>query len=311
MLNEIKNKKLLREQIETLKRSILKSKVFLPVTVSKFVFLCGANKIDKSISERREAIIEFSKKHLSHTQFFLAEKIFKTLQKEGHKENILDVEHHISKFADNIVIILESPSAFAELGAFAHKELREKLIIINDKQYVSEESFINLGPIKAIEEHSGKHKIIHYKMSSDGIKRRDAIGDVFDPLYKLLKDPIKGRASAVKIESCDPSKTFDKYSAMFIHDLIYFTGPIFPKELVEVLKIIFGDNSFDLKKHLAILAAFESLSRGEIDSGKEKGNIYKSKIGNTYYKYNFDTNKIISTFRNYMLKGYPERIYEY
>ena len=191
MLNEIKNKKLLRKQIQTLKRSIQKSKVIRPSNVSKFVFLCGANKEKDTISERRKALIDFSKKHLKHTQFFLAEKVFKTLQSEGHKGNILDVEHEISEFADHIVIILESPSAFAELGAFAHNELRERLIIINDKHYESEESFINLGPIKAIEERSGKQNIIHYKMNSDGIKRLDAIGDVYAPLFDLLKDPIK------------------------------------------------------------------------------------------------------------------------
>lgn len=302
MLNEIKNKKLLRKQIESLKRSIQKSKVLRPSDVSKFVFLCGANKEKDSISERRKAIIDFSKKNLKHTQFFLAEKVFKTLQSEGHKGNILDVEHEISEFADHIVIILESPSAFAELGAFAHNELRERLIIINDKQYESEESFINLGPIKAIEERSGKQNIIHYEMSSDGIERLDAIGDVYAPLFDLLKDPIKNSRSAVRLESCDPSKKPDKNSAMFIHDLIYFTGPIYLKELVEILKIIFGDTSFKLKEHLALLTAFESIRRD--DRG-----LYKSNIGETYFDYKIDTNIIISTFRNYMLKGYPERIY--
>jgi len=173
-----------------------------------------------SISERRKALIEFSNIHLKHTQFFLAERMFAILKEEGHKGNILDVEHEISKFADHIVIILESSSAFAELGAFAHTSLRKKLIVINDKQYESENSFINLGPIKAIEECSGRHNIIHYKMNIDGIKRLDAIGDVFAPLYDLLKEPIKSRASAVNLESCDPSKNFDKNSAMFVHDLI-------------------------------------------------------------------------------------------
>lgn len=303
MLNEIRNKKVLREKIQILQRSIESSKVYRPTNISKFVFLCGANKDKDSISERRKALIDFSSIHLKHTQFFLAEKMFATLKKEGHKGNILDVEHKISEFSDHIVIILESSSAFAELGAFAHTELRNKLIVINDKQYKDENSFINLGPIKAIEECSGKQNIINYAMSLDGINRRDAIGDVFDPLYELLKEPIKEKkASAINLETCDPSKKFDKNSAMFVHDLIYFTGPIYLKELVEVLKIIFGDVSFKIKEHLAILTAFKSISRN--DDG-----FYKSNIDKTYYEYRFDTNKLISTFRNYMLKSYPERIY--
>ncbi len=269
--------------------------------MSKFVFLCGANKEKDTISERRKAVIEFSKKHLKHTQFFLAEKVFNTLQAEGHKGNILDVEHEISKFADHIVIILESPSAFAELGAFAHNELRKKLIVINDKQYETEKSFINLGPIKAIEECSGKKNIIQYKMNADGIKKLDAIGDIYALLFDLLKEPIKGRASAVNLEFCNPVE-FNKNSAMFIHDLIYFTGPIKLIELVEVLKIVFGDNPFKLTNNLAILTAFEFIRRNE-------EGIYKINTGKTYYRYKFDTNDLISTFRNYMLKGYPKRIY--
>ena len=89
---------------------------------------------------------------------------------------------------------------------------------------------------------------------------------------------------------------------MFIHDLIYFTGPIKLIELVEVLKIVFGDNPFKLTNNLAILTAFEFIRRNE-------EGIYKINTGKTYYRYKFDTNDLISTFRNYMFKGYPKRIY--
>lgn len=188
MLQEIKTKKLLRDKILSLKKSLDTSKIYHPENVSKLVFLCGANKDKDSISERRKALIEFSKIHLRNTQFILAERMFFTLQKEGEKGNILDVENNISKVADHIIIILESPSAFAELGAFTHTSLREKLIVINDKKYEYENSFINLGPIKAIKElPEGKQNIIHYKMRVDGIDRPDAIGEVFEPLFDLLK----------------------------------------------------------------------------------------------------------------------------
>ena len=152
MLNEIRNKKLIHARINDLQRFLNNSKVYQPSNISNFVFLCGANKSKSEPSERRKALIKFSKNHLPHTQFFLAEKMFNTLQKEGHKGNILDVEHLISGFSDYILIILESNSAFAELGAFSHNTLRDKLIVINDLKFKDEESFINLGPIKAIEE---------------------------------------------------------------------------------------------------------------------------------------------------------------
>ncbi len=57
-----------------------------------FVFLCGANIEDNKPSKRRQALIDFSTRQLSHTKFFIAEQIFEFLLKEGHKENSLDIE---------------------------------------------------------------------------------------------------------------------------------------------------------------------------------------------------------------------------
>ena len=311
MFNEIKTKKLIRERVNALQRAINKSRVYLPSGISKFVFLCGANKTPKEISERRKALIEFSKANLPHTHFFLAEKMLSTLKNEGHKGNILDVENRISDFSDYILIILESPSAFTELGAFSHDKLRSKLVVINNLEFKKEESFINLGPIKAIEERSGQERIIYYKMNKDGVTNRDTIGDTFHQIYELFKDPITstGKAAlrkAADLESLDPSKKFDKKSAMFIHDLIYLSGPMLYKELIELLKLIFGnENKYNEVTHLlAILSSFESIERNE------KG-LYRSKLNDTYYDFEFDISKYISTFRNYTLKNYPERLYAY
>jgi hypothetical protein len=305
MLNEIKNKKLVRDRVVSLKTAINCSKVFTPYNTSQFVFLCGANKSKDQISERRRALIDFSRKNLPHTQFFLAENIFSTLQDEGHKDNILDVENLISDFSDFIIIILESPSAFAELGAFSHETLREKLVVINDFKFKDEKSFINLGPIKAIEEKAGKDRIIHYKMSSDGIHKKDAIGDIYNDIYQLFKDPVKVKRKPLTIDMCDPSKCFDKTTAMFIHDLIYLSGPILHKELIELLILVFGDKAFNDVKHLlAILTSFDSIERN-------KASLFRSRRKDTYFNYLFDLTKIISMFRNYTLKLYPERIYEY
>tara|TARA_R110001592_G_scaffold58129_1_gene176422 strand:- start:1588 stop:2505 length:918 start_codon:yes stop_codon:yes gene_type:complete len=305
MLHEIKTKKLIHIKVDELQTAIKNSRVYLPSNISKFVFLCGANKNSQEISERRKALIDFSKVHLPHTHFFLAEKMFATLREEGHKGNILDVESLISGFSDFILIILESPSAFTELGAFSHDTLREKLVVINNSEYKKEASFINLGPIKAIEEKSGKDRIIYYKMDKDGVTNRDAIGDTFHQIYNLFKEPIRSKRKSVNLVSLNPAKNFDKKSAMFIHDLIYLSGPILHKELIELLKLIFGDDSYNKAAHLlAILSSFESIERN-------KKGLYRSKINTTYYDFEFDTSKYISTFRNYTLKDYPERIYAY
>ena len=304
MLEIIRKKKNLRDKFLSLRDFISKSRVLTPKNVSKFVFLCGANINNTTISARRRAIMEFAKKKLPHTQFFIAEEMFSTLQKEGEKNNMLEIENEISLFTDNIVVVLESASSFAELGVFSHdKELRKKLIVINDSKFRDSKSFIKMGPLKAIEEISGKDHIINYKMNEDGVCRLDSIGDIYTPLSEILKKPIQGRSSSVKLNECDPSINFDKKSAMMVHDLVYFSGPILHKELVEVLSLIFGQRSFDkVKQHEAILVAINSLTRTKED-------FYKSNLGKTYYTYRFDTNNLISTCRNYMLKFHPDRIY--
>ena len=232
----------------------------------------------------------------------LAEKVFSTLQKEDAKHNILDIENELSQFANKILIVLESPSTFTELGAFSHKKLRNNIIVINDSKYRDSNSFIRRGPLKAIEDDSGGNKIIHYRMNEDGVERLDSIGDVFAPLSVLLQPPKRKERTAISLEKCNPGMNFDKMSAMMIHDLVYFSGPILHKELVEVLKLVFGEQPFKAKEHLAILVAIGSLSRTE-------DGLFKSMIQKPYYEYKFDINNLISIYRNYMHKSNPERFY--
>ena len=302
LLQLLRRKRLIKERVAFFRKKLESGSIIRLKHVSKFVFLCGANKDENSMSERRKALMAFSKEHLSNVQFFIAERIFSELKHEG---NILDIENDISEFADVVLIVLESEGAFTELGAFSHEKLRKKLIIINDKKYEKSKSFVNLGPIKAIEEAKGKEYIISYKMKETGVQVRDAIGDVFNPLFELLKEPLPYKSMAMQPSLCNPALLFNKDSIMFIHDLIYIAGPIYYRELIELLLQIFGTYSFKhLKEHLAMLIEFQVIE-------KNKNLLYRSILNECYLKYQFDLNKIISIFRNISQKYYQDRIYEY
>ena len=150
-----------------------------------------------------------------------------------------------------------------------------------------------------------KKNIISYKMKKNGIQVRDAIGDVFNPLFELLKKPLLYKSIPMTPSSCNPAKSFDKDSIRFIHDLIYIAGPIDSKELVVLLSQIFEKHNFKhLAEHLAMLIAFRAI---EINKNK----LYRSKLNKCYLDYKFDLNKIISIFRNISQKYYQDRIYEY
>ena len=305
MLKEIKHKRLIRDRLESLRYSIRVGGVYFPRNFSSFVFLCGANKSKLEVSERRNALMEFAQAHLTHTHFFIAERMFSTLQEEGHKGNLLDVEQLISDFSDYVLIVLESPSSFAELGAFSHQTLRDKLIVINDTKFIHEESFVNLGPIAAIKESAGAGRLIHYKMNSDGVFVKDAIGDTFFDLHKLLGTPLRSRARIANLSALHPGDNFNKHSAMFLHDILYLTGPLLYREIIEVLLKVFGDAKFNNVKHmLAILSAFESIERN-------KDGLYRSRMRQLYFQYRFDVGPIVATFRNYIQRKYPDRLYAY
>lgn len=218
---------------------ISKNGIWRPIEDVKFVFLCGANIQHGTPSKRRQILLNFSTRHLPHTKFFLAESIFTVLEAEGHKTNLLDIENDLSNFADFVIVVLESESTFCELGAFAiHKELRKKLIVVNDYKYRKSESFINLGPVKAISEITdGKH-ILYYKMDKDGKFHGDSIGDVFSSMHKLLHKEPKVRRN--RVVECNPNLFFTKDSLRFIHDLVFFASPISLPELSRVIKILFS-----------------------------------------------------------------------
>jgi hypothetical protein len=255
-----------------------------PIPDSKlFVFLCGANEAPGKPSARRKAILSFAKQHLTHCQFFLAEPLFEELTRiGGTKHNLLDVENQISGFADKIIIILESPSAFCELGAFSAGELREKVIVINDLAYIKEESFINHGPLAAIHNKSGASNVIFYAMDpSTGATQQDGIASIFKSLEKVLPPTAKSRRTRVSAEDLTPVdfKSLTKERLKFVHDLISLSGPIGHSELVELCIAIFGQKDYKALGHYtALLKALGLISR---DSTGQ----YSSTSYNLYYNY--------------------------
>lgn len=202
-------------------RKVIENKeIWCPKDDIQFVFLCGANITENIPSKRRQLLLDFASKNLPNTKFFLAESIFEFLKSEGHRTNLLDIENDLSAFSDYVIIILESESAFCELGAFAsYHELRNKLIIINDKEHIQSKSFINIGPIKAISEVSSGKNILYYKMEENGKLEGDSIGDIFYELCKLIHKPPKTRRKRVK--DFNPNLGLSKDSLRFVHDQVF------------------------------------------------------------------------------------------
>jgi hypothetical protein len=221
---------------------------------SPFVFLCGANKGNGGISARRAALERFLHKDNQGTRAIIAERFIAFLDKNQKIQNLYDIEHTISNFADVIVIVLESNSAFTELGAFATKELRKKLFIVNDEQFKSAPSFINQGPIKAIDEES-QDAVAWYQMSPAGAEEGDGIGVIFPALKKAIQKRLP-KNEVLNSDRLKPSGELNRWAFSFVHDIIFSARKITTSELVSVYTFLYGKSNFDaLSTYNALLNA--------------------------------------------------------
>lgn len=267
---------------------------------AKLFFLCGANQPSGAASVRRHAIKRFIENRCETYRVVYAEHVLNELVKLGHSGNLLDLEHDISRIADSILIVLESPSAFCELGAFSHVALRNKLIIINDEKFASAQSFINLGPIAAAK--SANSPVFVYPMRSPGLEHIDGIGKVFNDLSMVLDVTSSPRHSAIreKLSDLDANKS----CMYFAHDLVALLGPVSYPELIDALKVIFGPGDYKkFARLLGILIAARFVETFGVD-GKP---IYRSALSNTFLKYRTNTNSLIAACRQFHLKKNPLR----
>jgi len=268
----------------------------------QFLFLCGANKSNNTPSARRETLKKFIESLSTNYHVIYAENVFNELSSIGSRKNILDIEHELSEFADKIIIVLESPSAFCELGAFSSKEIRSKLLIINDSYFENNNSFITIGPIFAARD--AKSPVLYYPMSSYGVEKIDGIGATFAGVKKSLKKTT-GSARFIKTKNKVTELKKNKYTLYFIHDIIFIVGPVAYKELIEILKFILGDRSFDIVKSILGILTASGMVKG---FGPQGERIYSSLMKGTLMKYPSDIGSLTASFRLFHIKNNKERI---
>lgn len=253
----------IRRSIGHLKACLDFDDVYVPKEVPQVIFVCGANRkgpMGESFpSFRREEFIRFLRDGFSNVHPFLAESVFNKLLEKEKRKNILTLEQELFELSDNVAIVLESFSAFCELGAFSHNsELRKKILVINDSNHKNAPSFINLGPLKLIDSESKASPIFWYPMEAmdDG---SDSISDTYHDVEKLLLSRNRKRITKVSFTA----KRLSKNLMLFVRDLISLCGPVKGLEIVEIIKILFGPAEYrDLHTILALLEAM-SLIRYE------------------------------------------------
>ncbi|MEK9138031.1 MAG: retron St85 family effector protein [Bacteroidota bacterium] len=76
--------------------------------------------------------------------------------------DLLSLENTLATHANATIILLEGPGSIAELGAFTNNpELRRKLVVVVDKRYRRDRSFIMLGPVALLRSCRSEAVIMH------------------------------------------------------------------------------------------------------------------------------------------------------
>jgi hypothetical protein len=254
----------------------------------KLIFLCGGNSdsLTGGLSYRRKMIVEF----LMETKEFypvIAEEVFAHYK----EKNPLDIENDISSAADRILIVLESPSAFVELGAFSSDDFRRKLIVINDSSFREAPSFINLGPIKQIREINEDH-VIYYRFQ--GASKDDAcpIAEIFPKLILQLRKKDKKAEQPINtiFKPLSNKIHVTPLSLMFLHDVISILGPLTLRDLIDAYQGIY-DKSIDLSNFnlmIGLLISMKFINPIPIKPDK----LYESSRREPFFHYDAKVHKL-------------------
>ncbi|AQG97614.1 hypothetical protein A9R05_01260 [Burkholderia sp. KK1] len=126
----------------------------------------------------------------------------------------LEMEAELARLADIVIVIVESPGTFAELGAFSlSNELRAKMLPIVDRKYQGQESFIVTGPLRWIDQDSLFRPSLYVKLDTV----LDCVADVEERLSRIPSP------KSAKMQNLADSR---KHLLFFLCDLVAVTYPV-------------------------------------------------------------------------------------
>lgn len=242
------------------------------------IFLCGSANSTKSIRSLLRA------NPLKNYRYVLAESAMNWPDAKSFTSDFLELEEYFAAAVKLILIISESPGAFAEMGAFvSNKKIKTRVLVVTQESHYKAHSFIRYGVIQHLQ---GK--------SLDPTPQICVIPDI-TPLRKkellahkqeileAVEDSVQSfpQKSSVKF---DASETTSR--VFLVRDIIALNSIIEKTQLQRIFRMILHQNkqSFKNKDFLKILFCLEKL--GMIEK-HFKGNkvLYKANDYELYLRY--------------------------
>ena len=216
------------------------------ITYPKFVFLCG-KKIDsekETYETSNRGTIQRALQSKSNNIFFvLSEKLWE----DDFDSNIdlLTFEDFLAEVSDSIILLVESPGSFCELGAFSysHRLFTEKLMIIIDEKYKNDKSFIMSGPVAKAKKEGAK--VVFASLEGallDSIELRTTLDELIEQLSS------KTFAANKRTPNKEKDNVLISTFVLEILELIKLLQPISRKKLIEIYKEVKGFSTFKFVK---------------------------------------------------------------
>ncbi|AGQ91964.1 retron St85 family effector protein [Vibrio parahaemolyticus] len=251
-----------------------------------FLFLCGGRTDKYSVGKEEKyysmrgaildtlmTVAEFSE---LHRKVQYAEDYTDWLE-HGQVRNLIDFELAIADMAGAIVLILEGPGAFAELGSFSVLDtLSDKLILVVNTNIIDERTFINYGPIKYLEDNKKVvlkyHWDVRYQVTglNNNIVNSKIYSTQHDTLNLARRITNKIKEKSQKLSTGSPKLDINKigHICFIVGDLIYTFGSLRISEINNALKDYFNikKSNFSLVRTcLYVLENFEFIKK--VDNG--------------------------------------------
>lgn len=207
------------------------------------LFLCGGS----DGSSLRKQFLTYATVALPSFRVFLAESAAKDITDFGPPTfiNLSQFEQFIADFSDCIVIFLESPGAFAELGLFSHvPSIREKLLVINNIAYQTTNSFINYGPLAEVNAASILRPTIYLDPSTTPVN----FMPIQERLLTIFSTRYRRRFTFAPYDDLQPIARLG-----IVLVIVQLFSPISFDDIFSLVKLLFGNADIEEVKHLISL----------------------------------------------------------
>lgn len=223
------------------------------------LFLCGA-----ANSRNRDFLRHYLQRHAPNLSLFYAERAWEQLASRADR-NALEMESDLALLADLVIIIVESPGTFAELGAFSLSDsLRKKVLPLIDDGYRTHQSFISTGPVRWIDKDSNFAPTIYVKLS----RLLEAIDQIENRISRI---PHTHSASLSDLAQSP------KHLLFFLCDLVSVIHPA-PMEVIEYyisqIAPSVRSSAIDVPTLVSLAVAMELLKANDIVIDGEVRRLY-------------------------------------